>query len=96
MQILQFQPFCVCLQTSDLPTLVMVHAIRLIKRFIILTLSDSEHLGTTYGTHTLSCRFAILESYGSGVFHFPFGTAFHTVGLHFTPPFRYDDASRGI
>jgi len=47
-----------------------------------LALSDSEHLSAACGAYTLSCRFAILHSYGLGVLHFPFGTAFHTVSLH--------------
>jgi len=47
-----------------------------------LTLSNSEHLGSAYGAHTLSCRLTILHGYGLGVFHFPFGAAFHAVSLH--------------
>ena len=47
-----------------------------------LALSDSEHLRAACGAYTLSCRFAILHSYGLGVLHFSLGTAFHTVCLH--------------
>jgi hypothetical protein len=41
-----------------------------------------EHLGPTYGTHTLSGRPAILHDYASGVLHFSLGAALHTVCLH--------------
>lgn len=50
----------------------------------ILTLPDSKHLSATYGTDTLSCWPTILHGYDPGVLHFPFGTTFHTVCLHWT------------
>ena len=52
-----------------------------------LTLSDSEHLSTTRRAYTLSCWFTILHSYGPGILHFPFGTALHTVCLHWLTSF---------
>ena len=42
----------------------------------------SEHLGPTYGTHTLSSRPAVLHDYGSGILHLSLGSALHTVCLH--------------
>jgi hypothetical protein len=42
----------------------------------------SEHLGSTSGACTLCRRFAILHGYSLGVFHFPFGSALHTICLH--------------
>jgi len=42
----------------------------------------SEHLGPAYGTYALSGRPAVLHDYASGILHFPFGAAFHTVCLH--------------
>ena len=55
-----------------------------------LALTDPKHLGPTCGTYTLSCWFTILHGYGLGVLHFPFGTAFHTVCLHYlTSTFRF-------
>ncbi len=47
-----------------------------------LTLPDSKHLGPAYGTSPLSRWLAILHGYALGIFHFPFGAAFHTVCLH--------------
>ena len=47
-----------------------------------LALSNSEHLGTTYWTCTLSRRFAILHCDRSGIPHLPFSAALHAVGLH--------------
>ena len=57
----------------------------------ILALPDSKHLGTTHGTHALSCWLPILHSYGFGVLHFLFGTTLHTVCLHFCLPFCMED-----
>jgi hypothetical protein len=42
----------------------------------------SEHLGPAYGTYALGGRPAVLHDYASGILHFPFGAAFHTVSLH--------------
>jgi hypothetical protein len=42
----------------------------------------SEHLGPAYGTCALSGRPAVLHDYASGIPHFPFGAALHTVCLH--------------
>jgi len=42
----------------------------------------SEHLGPTYGTHTLSSRPTILHGYVSGIPHLSLGPALHTVCLH--------------
>jgi len=53
-----------------------------------LALSDSEHLGATRRTNTLSCRFAILHGYSFGVFHFFLGSAFYTICLHSLTSFR--------
>ncbi len=47
-----------------------------------LCLSYPKHLSSTCGAHTLSCRPAILHSYASSIFHFPFSLTFHTVCLH--------------
>ncbi len=53
-----------------------------------LTFSDSEHFRATCWAHALSRRPPILHGYGPSVFYFPFGTAFHTVCLHWAiPPF---------
>ena len=49
---------------------------------ISLALAYSEHLCPAYGTDTLGCRLTILHGYWLGVFHFPFGAAFDTIGLH--------------
>ena len=46
------------------------------------TLSYSEHLRATHGTHALSRWFPILHGYGLSVLHFPFGTTLHTIRLH--------------
>ena len=66
------------------------------KRPVILALPYLEHLSPTCGTHTLSRWPPILESYGSGIFHFPFGTAFHTVSLHLITPFLYLKIVHGV
>jgi len=47
-----------------------------------VTLSNSKHLSPTYGAHTLSRWPAVLQSYGLGILHFPFGSALETVCLH--------------
>ena len=47
-----------------------------------LTLSDTEHLGTTRRACSLSRRLTVLHRYGFRIFHVPFGTAFYTVRLH--------------
>ena len=53
-----------------------------------LTLPYPEHLGPACGAYTLSRWFTILHGYGLSILHFLFGTAFHTVCLHFyLPPF---------
>ena len=52
-----------------------------------LPLPDSEHLSTACRAYTLSCWFAILHSYGPGIPHFPFGTALHTICLHWLTSF---------
>ena len=52
-----------------------------------LTFSDSKHLSAAYRAYSLSCRLTILHGYRLSIFHFPFGTAFHTVSLHQSPPF---------
>jgi len=49
---------------------------------LALSLPYSEHLGPAYGTYALSSRPAILHDYASGILHFPFGAALHTVCLH--------------
>lgn len=54
---------------------------------LVLGLPYSEHLGTTDRAYSLGCWLTVLHSDGSGVFHFPFGTALHAVCLHFLPPF---------
>ncbi len=41
-----------------------------------------EHLGATYRAHTLSRWFTVLHDYGLSIFHFPFGTTFDAVCLH--------------
>jgi len=52
-----------------------------------LTLPNSEHLSSTRRAYTLSGRLTILHSYGPGIPHFPFGTALHTVCLHWLTSF---------
>jgi len=52
-----------------------------------LTLPDSEHLGATYRTDTLSSWLAVLHGYGPAVLYFPLGTTFHAISLHSLPPF---------
>ncbi len=47
-----------------------------------LALPYPEHLGLAYWAYTLSCRLTILHGYALGVLHFPFSTAFDTIGLH--------------
>jgi len=54
----------------------------LLTTMVVLSLPDSEHLGSAHRTYTLSSRPAILHDYASGILHFPFGAAFHTVCLH--------------
>ena len=55
-----------------------------------LAFPDSEHLGATGGTHTLSCRPTILHCYRLGILHFPLGTTLYTVCLHWlTSCFRF-------
>ena len=49
-------------------------------------LTDSEHLGAACRADTLGGRFTILHGYGLGIFHFPLGTAFHTIRLHLIIP----------
>jgi hypothetical protein len=49
---------------------------------LALSLPYSEHFGSAYGAYALSGRPAILHDYASGILHFPFGAAFHTVCLH--------------
>jgi len=49
---------------------------------VALSLPYSEHLGSAHGTYTLSSRPAVLHDYASGILHFSFGAAFHTVCLH--------------
>ena len=49
-----------------------------------LCLPNPEHLGSACWAYTLSCRFAILHGDGPGILHFPFGTTFHTVCLHWS------------
>ena len=49
---------------------------------VALTLANSEHLGAAYGASTLGCRLIVLHGYALGIFHFPFGAAFHAVCLH--------------
>ena len=63
------------------PYYLLTHRIKL-KGKLLFCRTNSEHLGPAHGTHALGCRFPILHGYGPGVFHFPFGTAFHTVCLH--------------
>ena len=46
------------------------------------TLPNPVHFSPTYRAHALSCWLPILHGYRLGVFHFPFGSAFHTVCLH--------------
>ena len=53
------------------------------------TLSYSEHLGAAGWAYALSCRLAILHGYALGVFHFSFGSAFHTIGFHVFTPFGF-------
>ena len=48
-----------------------------------LTLPDPEHFRATCWAYTLGCWSSVLHCYGFSVLHFPFGTAFHTVCLHF-------------
>ena len=52
-------------------------------RVSALTLADPKHLGPTSGTHPLGRWLSILHGYRLSVLHFPFGTAFHTVRLHY-------------
>jgi hypothetical protein len=44
--------------------------------------ADSEHLGSAYRTHALSCWLAILHGYGFGISHFSLSAALYAVGLH--------------
>ena len=60
-------------------------------QLLALIFSDSEHLSPTCGTYPLSCRPTILHGYCLGILHFPFGTAFHTICLHWsTSLFGYE------
>jgi hypothetical protein len=47
-----------------------------------LAFADSEHLGATGRTNTLSSRFTILHGNGLGILHLFLGAALHTVCLH--------------
>jgi len=47
-----------------------------------LTLPYPEHLSATRRAYTLSRWPTILHDHGFGILHFLFGTAFHTVCLH--------------
>jgi hypothetical protein len=50
--------------------------------YIILAFANTEHLCATIWAYTLCGWFSILHGYCFGVFHFPLGTAFHTIGFH--------------
>jgi len=52
-----------------------------------MTLADAENLGATSRADVLSCRPAILQSYGLRISHFSFGPALNTVSLHPDSPF---------
>ena len=57
-----------------------------------LALPYPEHLGPACGTHTLGCWLAVLHSDALSILHFPFGTTFHTICLHYgLPPFLVED-----
>ena len=78
------RPFCVMknkmagysLYKNIQPSVILILAIS------ALALPYPKHLGPTYGAHTLSRRLPVLHNYGLSIFHFPFGTAFHTIRLH--------------
>lgn len=53
-----------------------------IENGMLLFTSDSEHLRSACGTHTLSGRLTILHGYSPGIFHLSLGTTFHTICLH--------------
>ncbi len=58
-----------------------------------LGLAYSKHLCTTCRAYPLSGWPAILHSYSFRILHFPLSTAFHTIGLHLSPPFFTDTLS---
>ena len=47
-----------------------------------LTLAYPEHFSPTFRTDALGCWSPVLHGYRLSLFHFPFGTALHTIGLH--------------
>ena len=49
---------------------------------LALALPYPEHLGAAYRAHPLGCWLFILHDNTSGIFDFPLGAAFHTIGLH--------------
>ncbi len=48
----------------------------------MLSLTDSEHLGATYRTCTLSRRLTVLHGDGLSVLDFSFGATLNTISLH--------------
>ena len=54
-----------------------------------LTLPYPEHLSPTYRADTLGSRLPILHGYCLSVFHFPLGTTFHTICLHWSTSFLW-------
>jgi hypothetical protein len=71
----QYESWVSCVEIPS-PATILKFAV------LLLALAYSEHLGPTYGTHTLSGRPAVLHGYALGIFHFPLGTALHAVCLH--------------
>jgi len=51
-----------------------------------LTLAYSEHLCATRGAYALGCRPSVLHGHAPSIPHFSFGSTFHTVCLHGSPP----------
>ena len=87
-------PFCALINKKAGDLYCQIYPASLITLLIsirsALTLSYSEHLGSTRWTYTL-CRWpSILHGYAFGILHFSFGAAFHTVCLHWlTSLFEY-------
>ena len=49
---------------------------------LLSSLSSSKNFGPAWGTRLLSSWLAILHGYGSSISPFPFGSALHTIHLH--------------